>query len=185
MNSHRIQAYAEFFQLIKGGDPNQVIEFVLKVLLSFISYRSNTLSLTNQIIQLFSTLCHNVHTQKVLLSLEASHRLITQHQTMSFDSLYQPHAGRFLSSFYAAMTELLLVRAPPGDLEQFCMPLVERLQQFHQNQPINDNALCIYLREITGILRSCTKSHQYIIVYDLMYLLLIQIILLAILLYLM
>ena len=100
---------------------------------------------------------------------------------MHFYALYQPHAGRLLSSFYAAMTELMLVRAPPGDLEQFCSPLIRQLQQFQQDQSLSDDAFCICLREITGILRSCTKSQQYVTVYDLMYVLSIHIILLAVL----
>ena len=169
--------------MIQFGTPANIIQFVLNVLISFLSFQSITIPITTQIIQLFSTLCHNPHTQKVLLSLESSHRLITQHHTMQFYALYQPHAGRLLSSFYGAITELMLVHAPPGDLEQFCLPLISQLHQLQQDQPINDEAFCLCLREITGILRSCTKSQQYITVYDLMYVLSLYLILLAVLLY--
>lgn len=70
-------------------------------------------------------------------------------------------------------------------LEQFCLPLISQLHQLQQDQPINDEAFCLCLREITGILRSCTKSQQYITVYDLMYVLSLYLILLAVLLYMM
>ena len=169
MASRRVQAYSEFFELIQLGSPSNVIQFVFDVLITLLSFRSITLPVTAQIINLFSILCHNIHTQTVLLSLESSRRLVTQHHTMHFYALYQPHAGRLLSSFYAALTELMLVRASPGDLEHFCSPLIIQLQQLQQDPPNNSEAFCICLREITGILRSCTKSQQYITLYDLMY----------------
>ena len=169
MASHRVQAYAEFFALIKLDGPTQVIQTVFDILLTFATFRAQSLAVTAQIVRLVGVMCQNPHIQSVLLTLESARFLVTRHHTMCFDALLQPHAGRYLTGFYAAVTQLLLVRAPPGDLEQFCLPLLRELETLRESPQLEVRRYCVTLRKLTGVARACVMAQEFLTVYDMLW----------------
>lgn len=53
------------------------------------------------------------------------------------------------------MTQLLLTHATPGDLEQFCLPLLRDLQALQDASPRESDRFCAAMRKVTA---SCARA---------------------------
>lgn len=166
--SMRIQSYATFFNRLNMGEPANVVTWVFRLLISYLSLSSLSVQVASEVVRLFSDMCKNVYIQVILLKQEEVRVIVIHHHEMMFPVLSQPDAGRILTSFYTFLTELLLVKAHPGDLELFAQPLLEELQKYQSNDHQTIYQLCSCVRKITGILRACHKPHHFSALFDIL-----------------
>ena len=166
--SMRVQSYADFFNHLNMGEPANVITWVFRLLITYLSLSSLSVHVASEVVRLFSDMCKNAYIQAILLKQEDVRLIVTQHHEMVFPVLSQPEAGRILTSFYTFLTELLLVKAHPGDLELFAQPLLEELQKYQSNDNQTINQLCSCVRRITGVLSACHKPHHFSALFDLL-----------------
>lgn len=67
------------------------------------------------------------------------------------------------------MTQLLLTHATPGDLEQFCLPLLRDLQALQDASPRESDRFCAAMRKVTGVVRACVTERAFQTVYDMLW----------------
>ena len=114
-------------------------------------------------------LCHNPHTQRILIYLDSMKKVVQQHSTYHFPALEDPANGRYRTQFYTSLTEAMLICAVPGDLDIFTMSLSDKLTKAVQEMDIQLITSCY--RDLTGVVRSCLSSYTYLTVYDILFLL--------------
>ena len=115
-------------------------------------------------------LCHNPHTQRILIYLDSMKKVVQEHSTYHFPALEDPANGRYRTQFYTSLTEAMLICAVPGDLDLFALSLSDKLTKAVQEMDIQLITSCY--RDLTGVVRSCLSSYQYLTVYDILFLLL-------------
>ena len=145
-----------------------VITTIFDIFIHYLLTPTMTEDIAAEIVRLFSEMCKNMYIQQILLKQEAVRQVVISHHTLHFPVLSQPKSGRILTSFYSFLTELLLVKAYPGDLDQYAQPLIVQLQQLQQNASDSVVKFCVCLRKLTGLLRACQKPHQFDTVFCLM-----------------
>ena len=167
LGSRRSQAFAEFFALLDPEGPPRVFQTLLDFLLSLLAAPSPAVA--DPAVRLLAAVTANPHTQGVLLALPAARLLVARHYTLPLAALETPHPGRFLTGFYAAVTQLLLTHATPGDLEQFCLPLLRDLQALQDASPRESDRFCAAMRKVTGVVRACVTERAFQTVYDMLW----------------
>ena len=168
--SHRLIAYNAFFNQIGDGSVTSTISLLLNFILDALTQPTLSNHCLKQAILLWTLLCHNAHTSRVLVTLPLVQDIIIHHNTLQLTSMLAPSTLRFRPPFYASLTELLLLKAVPGDLEHFCSPFVTTITTL-LTSPCNQqnmDTLVVCLRDVTGVLRSCTSSYNYTTVVDLL-----------------
>ena len=166
--SLRVYSYSQFFQLIQLGEPAMVVTTIFDILIHYLLTSTVTIEIASEIVRLFSEMCKNMYIQQILLNQESVRQVIITHYTLRFPIISQPKSGRILTTFYTFLTELLLVKAVPGDLDQYVKPLIDQLQQFQNNPSLSVEEFCVCLRRITGVLRACQQPHQFDTVFCMM-----------------
>ena len=146
-----------------------VVTTIFDILIHYLLTATITIEIASEIVRLFSEMCKNIYIQQILLRQEAVRQVVIFHHTLQFPILSQPKSGRILTTFYSFLTELLLVKALPGDLDQYTQPLTVQFQQFQQDPSLPVETFCVCLRKLTGVLRACQQPHQFDTVFCMMY----------------
>lgn len=162
--SLRVYSYSQFFQLIQLGEPAMVVTTIFDILIHYLLTATTTIEIASEIVRLFSEMCKNIYIQQILLRQDAVRQVVISHHTLQFPVLFQPKSGRILTTFYTFLTELLLVKALPGDLDEYTQPLINQFQ----DSSLSVEAFCVCLRKITGVLRACQQPHQFDTVFCMM-----------------
>ena len=168
--SQRLVAYNAFFNQIGDGNVVSTISLLLNFLLDALTQPFLTKHCLQQSLALWSLLCHNAHTSRVLVTLPLIQDVVVHHSTLHLASTLAPDTLRFRPLFYASLTEVLLLRAIPGDLERFCAPFATTITTLLSSPCTLQSmeTLVVCLRDITGVLRACTSSYHYMTLLELL-----------------
>lgn len=168
--SSKLIAYRDFFSHIGSGEPVEIINSLILFLLNSLLQSPLSTTILTQLLSLFSMLCHNPHTQRILIYLDSMKKVVQEHSTYHFPALEDHANGRYRTQFYTSLTEAMLICAVPGDLDLFALSLSDKLTKAVQEMDIQLITSCY--RDLTGVVRSCLSSYQYLTVYDILFLLL-------------
>ncbi|KAL1520643.1 hypothetical protein AB1Y20_022216 [Prymnesium parvum] len=166
------KVYSRLDERLALRDHVAVLGVLVNKILTDLQLRSSNLGTITKALQLFADLAGGYCSGKLMLKLEAVHRMLANHATADLPFLEEAANTRLRTLFFSTLCKLLFLDETHVSFKAFVAPLTSLLTSLSAEtmpSPQMRAALTGALRDLRGIVSACSNRRTYSLFFDWIY----------------